>query len=162
MAAPPLTARGAVAGTRLDNGFGILLAFASNPTIEVYEKSVTPPAIDGGEPIDTTTNHNVASMSKAPQCLDEWGDVTVVAAYDPAVLPELQVMTNLPQGITVHYPDATSLSFWGYLRRTEHSALVKGQQPELTLTVVVTNWDPVNCVEAIPVLVAGTGSCAAC
>lgn len=162
MAAPAANARGAVSGVRLDNGFGALIAFASNLTIEIYEKSVQLGAIEGGDPIMTDTHLNTVYITKSPQCLEEWEDVVVIAAYDPAVFSELQALLNDPENITLIYPDGTTLAFWGYLRRIESSPLVKGVQPEITLTIVVTNFDPVNCVEAGPVLLAGTGSCGAC
>ncbi len=162
MAAPAVTARGAVAGRRLDSGQGSRIVFSSNPTIEIFEKSVQPPAIDGGDPIMTDTLLNVVYVTKSPQCLEEWDDVVVIAAYDPQSLDEIQALINVPQSVTVVYTDGTTLSFWGYLRRSEPGAMVKGAQPELTLTIVVTNWDPVNCVEAGPVLVNGTGSCGPC
>ncbi len=162
MAAPTPTARGAVGGTRLDNGFQTLIVFSSNPTIEIYEKSVQPPSIDGGDPIMTDTMLNTVYITKTPQCLEEWGDIVVVAAYDPAARSEIQALINNPQSITVVYPDETTLTVWGYLRSEVPAALVKNTQPETTLTIVVTNYDPVLCVEAGPVLVAGTGSCMPC
>lgn len=162
MAAPTLNARGAVVGTRLDNGWQALLAIGTNLTIEIYEKQITPPAIDGGDPIMTDTMQNSVYVTKAPQCLQEWDDITVVCAYDPAVLSELQTLINFIDSYTIHYPDGTTLTLWAYLRRVESSPLQKGVQPELTLTIIITNWDPINCVEAGPVLVAGSGSCNPC
>lgn len=162
MAAPTATARGPVGGTRLDNGYQALFSISSNITIEIYEKTITPPAIDGGDPIMTDTMLNEVYITKAPQCLQEWDDVTVVAAYDPAVLSELQAVLNVIQAMTIYYPDGTALTFWGFVRRIESSPLQKNTQPEITLTVVIANWDPNNCVEAGPVLVPGTGSCNPC
>ncbi len=40
---------------RLDDGYQTLIEFAENPAIKLWEKSVTPPGIDGGDAIDTTT-----------------------------------------------------------------------------------------------------------
>lgn len=159
MAAPVAVARGAINGIRHDDGFGAAIVFASNPTIELWETSVQPPSGDGGDPIVTSTHRNTARVTKAAQRLVETGDSVVVCTYDPAVVTELDALVNEEQVITVVWGDGTTLAYYGYLRKYEFSPLVKGQQPTVTLTIVATNFDPVNCEEANPVLVAGTGSC---
>lgn len=162
MAFPAAQTRGTVSGVRIDNGWQSTIAFADNLTIEIYEKTITPPSVGAGDPIDTTTMLNDVYMTKSPQCLEEWGDIVVVAAYDPAVLSELRTLLGDNMAITIEWPDGTKLTVWGFLNNIEYGALVKGEQPEITLTVVVSNYDSTNCVEAGPVLTAGTGSCVMC
>lgn len=159
MAAPTATARVLPTAIRLDDGFQSVVTFSENPSLAIYEKSVQPPAMDGGDPIQTSTMLNSAYETKKPQCLVGHDDGSVVAAYDPAVLSDIQDMINVEQAITYTYPDGSQYIHWGYIRRAEPSPLVKGEQPEITLTIVVTNWDPIHCVEAGPVFVDGTGSC---
>lgn len=159
MAAPPLTARVLPDGVSLGNGFGSMVVFQLAPSLDIFEKSVQPPAMDGGDKIDTTTHLNSVYESSKPQCLVSHDDAVVIAAYDPAVLSTIEDMINEEQSISFLYPDGSAYVVWGYLKRAEPSPLVKGVQPEITLTIVVTDWDPTLCVEAGPVFVDGTGSC---
>ncbi len=102
---------------------------------------------------------NLAYETKAPQRLIGFDDGVVVAAYDPHVFNTLETLVNLPDSITFAYPEGSAECYWGYLQHVSKTPLQKDQQPEMTLTIVITNWDPINCVEAGPVFVAGTGSC---
>lgn len=164
MASPSFTSRVIPNAIRLDDGTIAYIAFASAPDLAIFEKSVQPGAYEGGDPIVTSTQLNDTYETKSPQRLKDIDDIVVVAAYDPGQLGDnpdgLLSLINLPDAITVRWPDRSAQAQWGYLRRAEFSAMVKGTQPEVTLTIVVTNWDPVNCVEAGPVFIDGTGSCA--
>jgi len=162
MAAPTPQVRGAVTGVMLQDGFQTLLACSLGLTLAVSEKSVQIGAIDGGDPIVTTTMLNILYETKAAQCLQMWEDWVVIAAYDPHALTLLQSMINTPQTITVILPDDTSLTAYAYLKRNEFAPLVKGTMPEVTMTWVITNYDPVHCIEAGPVLTLGAGSCSPC
>lgn len=158
MAAPTAAARSAPAGIRIDDGFSTLIAFATIPTISFWEKTVTPPGIDGGDAIDTTTMHNVLWRSRASRALKTLTDSSLKAAYDPNLYNSILALINLETTITVHFPDGSTLAFFGFLQKFEPGDLAEGTQPECTITIVPTNIDPVNHVEAAPVLtsVAGT------
>lgn len=160
MAAPTLTARGTPAGFMLENGFVSKIAFARLPTVSFWEKSVQPPSIDGGDPVDITTMFNTKVTTKTPNSpLYDMGACVVVAAYDPNCLTQIRsTLINQPGGVSNHYPDGTTDTWWGFLQKAEPSVLVRGEPPEITLTIMPTNYDPANNVEAEPVLasVAGT------
>lgn len=158
-AAPAITARTLPTGVKLDDGHQSLIVFASFPALRIYEKSVQAGALEGGDPIMTSTMLNECCETKAPQRLKGVDDIVVVAAYDPGVAQTLWEIINVPDNISVLWPDGSGMAQWGYLRRAEFSPLAKGEQPEVTLTIVVTNWDPYECVEACPVFLDGTGSC---
>lgn len=162
MAAPPIGARVAPTGVMILNGHGAAVVFSQFPGLNIYEKSVQPFAVEGGDPIMTDTNLNAIYVTKAPQCLIEHDDSTIIANYDPGAAASLQLLVNNPQSITWLYPDGSAFAAWGYVRRVEYGPLVKNEPPEVTLTIVITNHDPVNCVEAGPVYFDGTGSCNAC
>ncbi len=159
MAAPPVIVRIIPIAARLDDGFQSVIAFQRDPAIAVYEKTVQPPDMDGGDAIVTTTMLNCIYETMGPQRLIKFGDIVIVAAYATVAIPDLRAMINVPQAITIAYPDSAAWSFWAYLRKVESAALTKGTQPEMTLTITITNWDPVNCVEASPSFQYGTGSC---
>lgn len=159
MAAPTISARVLPVAIRLDDGFQSVLSIASKPDLEIFEKTVQPGAYEGGDPIMTSTMLNQVLETKAPQRLKGIDDMVVVAAYDPAFASDFFDLVNQPDSFTNAWPDGSAQAQWAYIRRVEFSPLTKGEQPEVTLTIVVTNWDPYNCVEAGPVWLAGTGSC---
>lgn len=162
MANPAVTQRTFPSGVRLDNGYQSLVVFSLAPALDIFEKSVQPPADDGGDPILTDTMLNQERVTKAPQCLISADDAVIVAAYDPGQYSDILAMLNVPQTISYLYPDGSAQAHYGFIRRIERSPLVKGEQPEVTITIVQSDWDPVNCVEEGPVFTDGTGSCTPC
>lgn len=158
MAAPQTTARLDPGGFKLQSGHQTLIAFASNPAVLFYERDVTPPGIDGGDPIDTTTQHNVTVTTMAPRDLFTLTNSTVVVAYDPEVYNDILALVNSPTSITTIFPDGATLDFWGYLKSFTPNALSIGEMPTANVEIVPTNYDPVHCVEAIPVMTSA-GTC---
>lgn len=158
MAAPVPTARGTPSGIKLDDGFRTLVTFATNPTIGFWEKAVTPPGLDGGTEIDTTTMHNITYRTNAPRQLKRMTPFSMRAAYDPLVYTTMLSLINVETTVTVRFPDGSTLAFYGFLMNFQPDQLVEGTQPEATLTVVPTNQDPVTGAEEAAVLtnVAGT------
>lgn len=158
MAAPTPSARVAPTGIHLEDGFSTLITLATDTNIELWEKTVKPPGIDGGDSIPQTTMHNTAWRTMAPRQLKTLTETTTTCAYDPLIYTSILASVNIPTTITVTFPDGTTLAFYGYLQKFEPSDLKEGEQPEATVTITPTNYDPVNHVEAAPVLtnVAGT------
>lgn len=158
MAAPATIPRLAPVGFRLDNGHSTTIAFGLDTNIEFWEVETEAPAINGGDPIDTTTMHNATWRTKAPRTLKDLEPFTVVVAYDPNIYNSILVLINETEEVTIHFPDTSSLDFFGYIQSFDPDPLVEGEQPRATVTIVPTNYDPFNCVEAAPVLTS-EGTC---
>ena len=158
MAAPATTPRSAPGGIKLDDGFSTKIAFERDPDVSFWEVTVQPPGVDGGDPIDTTTMHNLNWRTMAARALKTLTESSVTARYDPAVYTQILELINIPGAITVHFPDGSTLDFYGFLQTFEVGDHAEGEPPEATLTIQPTNYDPDNDVEAAPVLtsVAGT------
>lgn len=156
--APSTTVRQTPAGIMLNDGFSTKIAFQSDPDVSFWEKTVQPPGIDGGDAIEITTMHNTTWRTMVPRALKTLTEITGTAAYDPNVVNNVNSLINVNNDITVHFPDGSTLDFYGYLKSVEFGENTEGEQPELTYTIVPTNYDNVNRVEAGPVLtsVAGT------
>lgn len=160
MGAPVAIPRTTPDGFVLTNGHPTFISFGILPALDIWEKEVQPPGIDGGDPIDTTTMHNEEWRTMAPRTLKTLSEHTVTAAYDPCAFADLNNMVNIVDNITVHFPDNSTLAYWGFIRTVEFSPNVEGEQPEMTITVVPTNYDACNCVVADPVIdCAGTCTC---
>lgn len=158
MAAPAVTPRQAPTGIKLPDGFSSKIAFARDPNIQLWEKQMKPPGIDGGEPIEQTTMHNAEWRTMAMRALKTLKPSTMVCAYDPSCYTALNELVNEAGAVTQHFPDGSSLSYYAGVNDVDFAELVEGTQPEVTITITPTNYDPVNKVEAGPVVteVAGT------
>lgn len=162
MAAPSPTARATPEGLKLDDGFSTLVTIGAtvgaDTDIKLWEKTVTPPGVDGGDAIETTTMHNTTWRTMTPRSLVTLTEMTFNAAYDPDVYDEVVAMINVETTITVTFPDGSTLAFFGFLKSFDPGECAEGTQPEATVTIVPTNFDSANDVEAAPLMteVAGT------
>lgn len=159
MAVPATTPISAPAGIRLGDGYSTRIKFAADTDVSFWEKTIPPPGLDGGEAIDNTTMVNTAWRTFAPRALVTLTEFSFSAAYDPNAYNNiLDNLLNVEGAITVHFPDLSTIDFYGFLRMFEPQDHEEGTQPEANVTIRPTNYDPVNNVEAAPVLtsVAGT------
>ena len=137
-------------GSPLENGYQTVITFAEDATVALFEKSVQPMGLEGGEKIDVTTMHNVDVRTYAARFLKEVTDSQMTVAYDPAVLTALYLMINKVQKVTLTFPDGSTWNFDGYLRNFQPSSIEIGAQPMATCTIVATNRDATTGVEASP------------
>jgi hypothetical protein len=145
-------------GIKLDDGYSTKITFAADTDVSLWEKTVKPPGIDGGDAIDTTTMHNTTYRTMASRALKTLTESSVKCAYDPDLYNQILALVNNETAITVTFPDGSTLAFWGYLRTFEPDDLTEGSQPEATVNISPTNVNPTTRAEEGPVLtsVAGT------
>ncbi len=140
--APTATARGTAGGSPIPDGYQSLVTFKLDATIELFEKTVTPPGVDGGDAIETTTMHNATWRTFAARGLKTLTEMTFVAAYDVAVYEAIiSIINDDTEVVTVTWSDGDTLAFYGFLKMFEPGELSEGVQPEATVTVVPTNVD---------------------
>ncbi len=157
MVAPAVTTRTAPVGIPLENGYQILIAFSQDVDVSLWEKSVKPPGLDGGDPIDITTQWNETYRTQAARSLIKMTDGGMTVGYDPAVYPQIAAIINKEGAITINLPDGSSLSFYGALRTFEPNDQNDGTMPEATCAITVTNRDPTTGDEEAPVYTAPVG-----
>lgn len=159
MAAPTPTPRVVPPGIFLRDGFSSLITFANDTDIDLWEKTVKPPGLDGGEKVETTTMHNTTWRTFGPRELITMMAAGMLVAYDPICYDQVIAIINDPTTITVTWMEGSTLAFFGYLQKFEPTDCAEGSQPEATVVIEATNTDHENgWVEAAPVLtsVAGT------
>lgn len=157
MAAPTVTTRQTPGGIMLTNGYPVRITFKRFPAVKFMEKGGSPPSIDGGNPIDVTTQFNNTYMTYAPNGLVKMGEVKGTAAYDPAVYDTIMSMVNVNDEVTFRYPDGSTVAFWGFLQKVDFKSLEQGKQPELDFTVALTMRDNSGAEQAFVLTeVAGT------
>ena len=158
MAAPSPTTRTMPTGYKMDEGFRAKITLSLKPTIKIWEIEVGPPSYTGGEPIKTTTQHNLLWHTKAPQTLKEIGPISCSVTYDPDELPTIYGMINIPQTVTVLHPDSSTDAFFGYVKDFKPGKYKIGDLPMAEMEIVVTNWDATNRVEAGPTHTPSAGT----
>ncbi len=135
---------------RLDDGYQTLVSFAANGAVKFYEKSVTPPGVDGGGEVDTTTMLNNTYRTRNPKALITLSNITMHGAYDPAVYPQIVALVNVNNLITVTFPDGDTLAFWGWLNKFTPGENVEGEQPKAEIEIIPSNQNSSG-VETAPV-----------
>ena len=136
--------------SRLDDGYQTLVSFAADPTVLFYEKTVTPPGVDGGGEVDTTTMLNSTWRTRNPKALISLSNAAMKVAYDPACDPEIVALVNVNTLITVTFPDASTLAFWGWLNSFTPSEHQEGEQPSADIEIVPSNQNAAG-TETAPV-----------
>lgn len=158
MAAPTPVVRLTPVGRKLEDGFKCVIAFARFPALAIWEIDTGSPGIDGGEPINTTTQHNVEWRTMSPRSLKTMTPFDVKYAWDPVVYTTFSNMINVRDTATELYPDGSTLTYYAYVQKITKDPLVEGTMPTGTMTVVPTNYDPAADVEAGPVVVEVSGT----
>lgn len=137
--------------TRLDDGHSTRVSFADYPSVAFYEKTVTPPGVDGGGENDTTTMLNTTWRTKAPKQLKTLTEASLTVAYDPAVYTTIVSMVNVNQLITVTFSDGSTVAFWGWLNTFTPNEITEGEQPTAEVTLIPSNQNA-SLVETAPVV----------
>lgn len=142
MANPAPQLRNAPTGIHLFDGFTTKIAMQLAPAVDLWEKSVTPNGVDGGDPVDQTTMWNQAWRTQTPRKLKSLMDCTAVCAYDPIVYQTMISIINIIQQLTVYFSDGSTLAYWGWVRKFEPNEHKEGEQPEATVTLTHCGFDP--------------------
>jgi hypothetical protein len=142
----------------LKDGYQTLITFAADTTVNLWEKTVKPPGIDGGDAIEQTTMRNTALRQMAARSLKTLTNSESTCAYDPEVYSSILALINVETTVTVLFPNGDTLAFYGYLQKFEPQEHKEGEQPEAQITVIPTNTDPSDYSEAAPVYTAYAGT----
>lgn len=134
---------------RLDDGFSTIITLANLPLVKLFEKTVTPPGMTAGGPIDTTTMRNVAWRTSSPKQLKSLTPAQAEVAYATDAYPEIFAQIGIVQLITITFPDLAYLTFYGWLEEFTPGANTEGEQPTATISIQVGNRDAAG-VEVAP------------
>lgn len=127
--------------TFIRDGFSTVVNFSVGANIQLYEREVTPPGVDGGGPIDITTMLNEVVHTKAPKQLWTLDNMTGSFAYLPVAYPQFMDIVNVLQAIEVVFADLTTLVFWGWLDKFKPGPNKIGELPLAEVTIVPSLMD---------------------
>jgi hypothetical protein len=125
----------------LKDGYQCAITFSNATGIALWEKTLTPPGIDGGAKVDNTTQHNQGVRTAYPRGLYDTADSKMTVAYDPAVLVTVLAQVNKNQEITLNFPDGSTWTFWGWLGSFIPGPMEEGTQPTAECTIFSGNID---------------------
>jgi len=117
----------------LTDGYSTRISFGG---ITIYEKGVTPPGIDGGGEVDTTTMASTIWRSKQPKALSTLTNCKATVAYDTADYATLLAQVHVVQTITITFSDATTLVFEGWLDKFIPGECTEGEQPTAEIEII--------------------------
>lgn len=118
--------------------------------VTFYEKEVTPPDIDAGGPNDTTTMRTTTWRTKQPKKLKTLGAMSLKVSYDVAFYSTTVAQIGVNQAIVITFPDAHTLTFWGWLDKFKPDAIKEGEQPTAEIAIECSNQNNSG-VEVAPV-----------
>jgi hypothetical protein len=124
------------------DGHGIRIVFV-NQGIMVYEKNVTTSGSDGGDPIDITTNDNVAERSFAPPTLKKPTPTSSEITYNLADLDALKAAVDQSDSIRTEWPDDTTEAKIGWLRSIIPNQAAADEQPTAAIVIEYEGEAPV-------------------
>ncbi len=138
---------------RIDDGFSTTVDFSLAPSVTFWEKTVTPPGVQGGGANDITTMRNTRYRTMAPKKLVTLSEMNLTVAYDPACLDDIMDMIQINGEITLNFPDGSTWVFWGWLDEFTPGENAEGSQPTATVKIIPSNMDD-SLAEIAPVYAA--------
>lgn len=114
--------------------------------LNLWEKTVTAPGLDGGGAIEIATMRNRQWRTKSSKYLMTLGDLNLTVAYDPTTFGILvgDVDAGIINANTVYnvfFPDGTYLSFYAYMDKFTPQEKKEGEQPLASVTIIPTMCD---------------------
>lgn len=159
MAAPSTTTRTTPAAGYMKEGHSTKIAFNRVPSFKAWEIEVQPPGIEGGDPINITTMHNTAWETMYARVLKTLTPFTLLMAYSLEAFDDaLTYLINDDGSITCHFPGGDKLDFYGWMQNFLPQSHKRGEMPTANATIVPSNFDSTNNVEASPVLTLASGT----
>lgn len=159
MAAPTPVAVSTQTGIALELGYQARMGFSLMPAVPFWVISSSPPGLDGGAPVPTSTEENLAVHTFSPRGLTTITPIEGECAYDPVSIDTVRTtLINKRGTVTYTFPDGTTVTFYGYLQHFKPGKLDENGRPTASFSIQPTNWDPVNHVEAAPVIVNVPGT----
>ncbi len=140
------------------DGYQTLIGFSESSSGVVMstlmeEMTTTPPGIDGGGTIDTTSMRNVDWRTFAEKSLKTLMESSVAVKYDPAIYDEIIATVNVNQAITITFPDGSTLVYWGIINTFQPNGNTEGELPLADLNIQPTNRNAAG-AEIAPVYAA--------
>jgi len=111
-----------------EDGLGIRIVLV-NQALVFYEKDVTPSGLEGGDPINITTNDNTAQHTQAARTLSIPTQASATVTYDVSDEAAYFAAVDVSDDVRTDYPDDTTTLEAGWLRSFIPNQTQEGEQP---------------------------------
>lgn len=125
----------------LFDGYQVLFSFSLNVNINLWERSITPPGLDGTGPIEVATMRVDDLRIRAPKSLATITEMTMVCAYEPLVYNEFYAIMQIIGSMTVTFPDGSTLDLPGWLDKFMPTEMTEGNMPVANVTFYPSMMD---------------------
>lgn len=139
------------------DGHATTVGFALDATVELYEKEVQPPGLDGGAPVPQTTMRNTLYETFIPGQLIKVTEAQFTSTYKQEHWDKIKAMLNKNQKITLTFLDGSTRWFYGWLQKIIPNKRKTGEQPTAEVTLFASNIDGSG-AEAAPGWTAATST----
>lgn len=146
------------AAKMLEDGHPSFLAMSRNPGLAIWETTLTPPGIDGGDPINITTMHNTVWRTFVPKRLKTLTAMSITGGYDPLMYEQFLDQVNHNQSMTFQFSDGSDLDFFGIAQTFTPQELSEGEVPLADMDITPTNYDPATKLETAPLMTEVLGT----
>ena len=131
----------------------------------VCELEVTPPKMDGGEPIDLSCMRSGEWATFGARRRKKVGPMTIMVSWNPEVyrnfvigIVDPRLKLNYNQLMYLRFPNGAILTFYGFVTGFDPQALKEGERPTANITIQMSFLDP-YCNVSYPTLTVGTTVC---
>jgi len=117
------------------DGFGVRITLETSG-VTFKEKSVTPPGIEGQDPVDVTNNSKASFREKYARALKEITPASGSVEYDASQLAAINGAVNVHQFVRLDFEEGDALGFYGFLRNFVPDEMTDGEAPTAALELV--------------------------
>ena len=160
MANPATITRVTPSSGYMKEGHSTKIAFSARPQFSAWEIEVQPPGIDRGDPINITTMHNTVWETMYAKVLKTLTSFNLILAYSLEAFDDVTdfIIDAVDWSITCHFPGGDKLDVFAFMQSFIPQSHKRGELPTANSTIVPTNFDRANNVEAGPVLTLAAGT----
>lgn len=128
----------------MDDGFSTTLTLANLPDAKMYERELvlSGPSMEG--PINSTTMRNLQYRTNEAKALKSLPPFSITVAFATELFHFIKEQVGVNQLITVTFPDATTMYFYGWVEEFTPGKMVEGEQSTATLTIHASLVDSNN------------------
>jgi hypothetical protein len=107
--------------------------------VQFWEKSITPPGVQGGGANDTSTMRNTRWRTMNSKKLLTLSEASLTVAYDPELYESILELIQVNKYFVINWPDRSKLGFYGWLDEFTPGEVSEGGQPEADIKIIPSN-----------------------
>jgi hypothetical protein len=123
----------------LQDGYPVGIIFADFGTVAFEVRELTPPSMQAGGMIPTTTQAAIKYRTGAPKKLITVTEGVLQVVYDAVMFNDIQSMLGHNQLISYVFEDTSKINVWGFVDQFNPAGMTEGNQPVANVRIEHTN-----------------------